>query len=192
MVKINMISLPDGEAVYSYKIHDLGDKKVFDFVQEIYSSSNIWNKNNVLVDALVYRCGLEDVLNTLNCRQESLEWVLTHNFDDFVLLETALEEIEGCIRIGIGMAEMENYADKSNFFHRKKEEPVFAIVNSRNISKLFSCFDIFDENAVLKAYKLLCSGEYIKADNNFENIESDVEFVLSESFANGLVFGEEE
>ena len=66
MVDINTLSLPDGEVVYSYKIHDLGNKKVFDFVQKIYSSCTSFGKKSVLVDALVYRADLDDVLTKFN------------------------------------------------------------------------------------------------------------------------------
>ena len=192
MVDINTLSLPDGEVVYSYKIHDLGNKKVFDFVQKIYSSCTSFGKKSVLVDALVYRADLDDVLTKFNCGINALEWVLTHDFDDFVLLENALDEIPSRVKFGMCMPEIQDAQNKDGVFSiikKEKEYPVTVLVNGENYSEMFSDFDLFDEHAVEKAFEVMCSGKYIKADNDLSKLEEDLKVIFSNVEINGLVFG---
>ena len=194
MAEINRVPIVDGEVVYEFNIHDLGEKSIFEFIQKIYSDNTKWKKPGVLVDALVYRCPLESVLEKFKCGRPALEWVLSHDFDDCELIISSLDEIVGARRIGVGMPEepeVENN-DSFNLFKRKKEElPLWAFVDNENYSDCFEDFDIFNEKAVEKAFDVLCTGKFIPVNSDFTNLRKELKQIFSNVENNGLVFGEE-
>ena len=164
-------SFKGDEVTYSYNVQPSSKGDIIDFVISVYSDNNDWGKEKVLTSAITYRRKFDDVLEYLGVSKEGFHDFLMADFEEDLAFEDALDSTVGDL-IHIELVDRNKqggfagYDDSENF--------LTVLINQEDYSCMFDSFDVYEDNAVNKAFEILVSGKHIKPDNDFTNLARDL------------------
>ena len=177
--------------VFGYDIKNSESGEIIDFVTCVYSEKTIWQGENVLSTVIVNRRSLKDILEFFGTTKENFISNLTKDNVDVLAIEDAIGDTRGdLIHISLPsryLLTQKLDSNKKNYYNDSKND-LNVFINKEDYSSAFEYFDVFESKVVDKAYEVLVSGKFLKADNKFENLKSDIENIFNNFERNGFVF----